>query len=78
MGKTVATLMKKPFFPVSDRTSPSVTPSTAFSAELVILTQLGSTGPRRRLKPHGLATSDRNTMQSLAFRPFPFTDRCKP
>ena len=39
MGKTVVTLMKKPFYPVSERTSPSASRSTVFSTTLVIQTR---------------------------------------
>src|SRR5271157_4876118 len=65
-GKTVLRFVKKdPFLPLFERTSPSITPSSVFSVALVIQTQLRSTGPRGRLKPHGLATSDRDTRLSL-------------
>lgn len=43
-GKTVVTLMKGPFFPVSERTSPSVTPSRIFPTTLVTRTLHGNVG----------------------------------
>ena len=52
VGKTVVTLMKKHFFRVSERNSPSATPSTVFSSTLVSQTERGSNGTRGRLNPH--------------------------